>query len=81
MSKEHYDDACPDCQPVLVNADTGKPLPADSREMQVALRLWDEFSLEDRRAWHRVTCNNAPSAADMSIAQAFSERIRAALVS
>ena len=80
MSREKFDDNCPDCRPILMDVDTGQRMPEDSPEMRVVLALWDETTLIEREAWHRVTCQNSQLSSDLRLTENFTKRIRQALV-
>jgi hypothetical protein len=79
MSMKRFDDECPGCRPAMVNVDTGRLYPDDSVEMIAVNRLWAQTTSEERKAWHRVTCQNSRSLVDLSVAKAFADRIEAAL--
>lgn len=63
----------------MVNVKTGKMYAENSPEMVAVNRLWAGTTIEERRAWHRVTCQNSRSLVDLSVAQAFADRIEASL--
>lgn len=80
MSMKQFDDNCPGCRPVLVNAKTGKALPEDSPTMRVVLEfVWAKTTPEERRAFHRFTCLNSRDGHDVAIAASIARRIEAAL--
>lgn len=81
MSITRFDDECSGCRPALLDARTGHPLPDDSVEMTVILQLWREASLEERRAWHRFSCQNSREPRDLQFAKVFSDRVGLALSS
>jgi hypothetical protein len=78
MSRERFDDECPGCRPMMVNMQTKRPYADDSVEMTTVNRLWSETTLDERRAWHRVTCQNSRSLVDVQIAKTFVDRLEAA---
>jgi hypothetical protein len=80
MSRDHFDDECAGCRPAMVDVKTGRPLADDSIEMTTVNRLWGETTLEERQAWHRVTCQNSRALPDMKHTKAFVDRLEAALV-
>lgn len=65
MSLQEHDDDCKGCMPVLIDALTGKPLPESSLPMQAILCVWNQTSLEDKQAFHRVTCLNSRDPKDL----------------
>ena len=78
MSIERFDDVCRGCSPALLDIKTGRPYPDSSPEMQLVDRLWGETTPEERRAWHRVTCQNSRAVLDLALAKGFADRIEAA---
>jgi hypothetical protein len=95
MSWETFDDECPGCRPAMAKVKLdkdGKPFKdkngnfvpdgvvPDTDPMMVAiLKVWDKTTLEERRAYHRVTCQNSRDCTDMEIFMGLSERINAAV--
>jgi len=79
MSIERFDDECPGCRPAMMDVRTGKLFPADSAEMKIVDRLWRETTPEERRAWHRFTCQNSRALVDVQLAEAFGKRLEHAL--
>lgn len=59
MSREKYEESCAGCRPVLLDARTRKPLPADCLEMRAVQRVFDQMSAEERETFHAVTCRNS----------------------
>jgi hypothetical protein len=68
MSWTEHDDNCPGCLPVLLDPKTMRALPDDSPEMVAVMVAWGRTTLEERRAWHRVTCRNSRTASDLQVA-------------
>ena len=81
MSIERFDEVCRGCSPALLDIKTGRPYPDASPEMQLIDRLWGETTLEERRAWHRVTCQNSRALGDLSLAKGFADRVETTLAS
>jgi len=79
MSRDKFDDNCAGCKPMMMDPVTRMVYPDDHPMMVVVLRLWSETTIEERRAWHRFTCQNSRAVEDLKFAQTFSERIDAAL--
>jgi hypothetical protein len=67
MSQEHFDDNCPGCKPALLDIKTGKALPPEHPIMQIVDGIWAKTTLEERQAFHRVTCLNSEAPADVSV--------------
>lgn len=62
-------DTCPGCRPALLDARTGKLLPAESPIMIKINQLWDhETTYAERRAFIEVTLQNsrAPEAIQLA---------------
>jgi hypothetical protein len=76
MSREQYNDSCPGCRPVLIDATTGQVFADDSPTMQAVKRAWNGTTVEERQAWHRVTCLNSRRIYDLNVVARFSERIK-----
>lgn len=81
MSREHFDSECPGCRPAMMDVKTGRQFADDSPEMTIVNRLWGETTAEERRAWHRFTCQNSRALGDVLLAKTFSDRVQAALTS
>lgn len=79
MPIDRFDDACPDCRPAMMDVKTGRLFADDSPEMVAVNRLWGETTAKERQAWHRFTCQNSRSPADLVLVKAFSDRLEAAL--
>lgn len=79
MSMQKHDDDCAGCRPVLMDANTRQPLPPDSPEMQAVNRMWETTTLDEREAFHRVTCLNSRADEDLTLVQGIAERIGDAL--
>lgn len=71
MNTPHeYDDDCPDCQPAMVDVQTGQPFPLTHPYTQaIMLAFKRDCTLAERRAWHRVVMANSKNEKDMEIAQ------------
>jgi hypothetical protein len=74
VSKHSFDENCPGCKPVLIDATTMKPLPKDHPGMVAINRIWDECSLEEKEAFHKVTCLNNRSPSVMKLAVGLMDR-------
>lgn len=76
--RDRFDDDCPGCRPAMMNVKTGRMFADDSIEMMTVNRLWGETTLEERKAWHRVTCQNSRSLVDLQFSKTFADRLEAA---
>lgn len=78
MSLDRFDDECSGCRPQMVDTRTVRPFADDSAEMVIVNRLWSETTADERRAWHRFTCQNSRSLVDVQIVKTFADRLEAA---
>jgi hypothetical protein len=79
MSTEKLDDACPGCKPVIVDVKTGLPLPPSDPIAQAVDKLWETTTLEEREAFHRLSCLNDSSDENRSKLQYLYDRIGLAI--
>lgn len=70
MPKSEHSDDCPGCQPALVTPDGMMP---DDHPLVVRIRhiFNNDFGIETRRAWHRVTCLNSRAEEDLRLVDDF----------
>jgi len=80
MAWETYDDTCDGCKPVLLDLTTGKLLPDDNPAVRAMARIWDQMSLAERQAFHRVTCLNSRAQADLLVIQSIQRQMQKAAV-
>ena len=78
MSRALFNDECLGCRPAMMDVKTKRVFADDSVEMAIVNRLWSETTIEERRAWHRVTCQNSRLLVDVQITKAFVDRLEAA---
>jgi hypothetical protein len=79
---EHHEfcDHCPGCRPVLLDVNTGQPLPADSPSMVKVDQVWaSETTYEERKAFIEVTLHSSRSSNDLRLANQVGEKIKAGL--
>ena len=76
MSFEYFENDCPGCKPVLLDQKTMRQMPETSPEMQAVLGVWAKTTLEERQAFHRFTCQNSRTPADMAVMSDLGERMR-----
>lgn len=55
MSQEKFNNDCPGCKPVLLDAKTKTALPDDSPAMIAIMKIWKTLTLEERESFHRFT--------------------------
>lgn len=79
MSTKKFDDECSGCRPAMLDVKTRTMMPDDSPMMQVVLKLWNQLTLAEKRAWHRFTCLGSRAIDDLAIAKKFSETVERAL--
>lgn len=79
MSWEKHEDDCPGCRPAMMNLKTHEVLPDDSPEMVAILGVWSKTTLEQRQAWHRITCQGSKNPADHELVRPFIEESQAAM--
>ena len=80
MSWTAHDDNCTGCRPAMMDAKTGRVLPDDAPEMKLLLDVWSKTTLEERQAYHNVTCNNSRESKDLNLAGAIIQRFQMALI-
>lgn len=78
MNRDPSSVDCPTCHPTIIDP-KGQSLASDTPEMIATLSVWNQSSLAERQAYHRVTCLNSRDDADMTVFQALSERIQEAV--
>ena len=79
MSKDKYEEGCPGCQPAVLDTKTLKPLPDDHPLMKTVLAFWETTTVEERTAFHNVTCANSRKDSDLRIMQDLMRRMRGEL--
>jgi len=79
MSKHKFDDDCPGCRPVLIDVDTGNPMPLTHPTMVRVNEIWAQTTLGEREAFHQVTCLNNRTPQVLKLAMQITRRIQDAL--
>jgi hypothetical protein len=79
MSREKHDDQCAGCLPVLLDTTTMQPLPPNSPQMKAIMLAWKETTLEEREAFHNVTCLNSRRKSDLITVANINLKFQAAL--
>lgn len=74
MSRQAYDDDCPGCRPVLIDPGTMEKLPVNHPAMRAINTVWAGLTLDERRAWHRFTCQNSRAPEDLRVVAIMQER-------
>ncbi len=75
MSMKEYQDNCPGCKPMILDIHTMKPLPDDDPIMVAALEVWGRSTLEERKAFHDVMCNNSRTLENLRLAEGLTKRM------
>jgi hypothetical protein len=79
MSLDRFNDDCPGCQPVLLDAKTRRPMPEDSPEVQAVLKVWATTTRAEREAFHRICCLNSREPGDLKLGQEITSKIKRAV--
>jgi len=79
VSLEKYNDDCPGCQPALLDAKTGQPMPETSPEVQAVMKVWSMTTRAEREAFHRICCLNSRDPKDLRLGQEIAARIKRAV--
>lgn len=77
MSREAFDDDCPDCLPVLLNAETGQKLAPDDPAQKKMDAVWAKATRAQKEAFHRVTCLNSRDVIDLVLMQKLAKSFEA----
>ena len=75
MSKEHYEDDCEGCRPVLINPDTGQPLPENHPISQIVNGVFEKLSKQQKESFHKVCCLNSRDEQDLANVQVFRDEV------
>jgi hypothetical protein len=78
VSKEKYVTNCPGCRPVAFNPATGEMVPANHPLALALDRVWETTNEAERAAFHRCTCLNSRSPADLMICAGIMGRVKKA---
>lgn len=78
MSVEKFSDTCAGCRPAMIDLTTGKPLPDEHPALQAILRVWDETTIHERKAWHAFTCCNARDPLTMALVPGLTHKMQLA---
>lgn len=81
MSKnvEQYnpDGECENCLPIIINVKTGKVMtPEEFPPLKIMIDIYRKLTLEEKHAWHRVTCEHSRASSDLTLVQPFIEEIQ-----
>lgn len=79
MSRQKFDDECPGCLPILIDAKTMKPMAEDSPQMKIVYEVWAGTTKDEREAFHQVTCLNSRDPALLVLFMGAMKRIENAL--
>ena len=70
MPCEKFDPDCDDCRPKLLDWDSGTPLPDDSLEARVLLKVWREAPSPQKEGFWRCAAKGSRDPADAEHARA-----------
>lgn len=79
MSREKFEDGCPGCRPVLLDQATMEPFAKDHPAMVAVMRVWATTTLEERQAFHDLTCLNHRDRKTVDIVMGINRRFEAAI--
>lgn len=79
MSMEHFENGCDGCRPVLIDPESKTSLPDDHPLMQAVLNVYNAASLEEKEAFHNLTCLNSRDPSVMTHVSALSRRFQDAM--
>jgi hypothetical protein len=65
LSRTIFSDDCPACRPVILDAETGRPVAPDHPLMRAVNDVWGRTTFEQRRAFHRPTCQGSLEPTDL----------------
>lgn len=77
MSLEKFEHDCPGCRPALIDTETGEVLPDEHPLSQAAFAIFNQMTLPEKQAWHRLTCLNARDPEAVAVMRNFTQRMRA----
>jgi hypothetical protein len=75
MSREKFDDDCPGCRPVILDRETGRPLPDDHPAMVRIRVIWAGTNFHQRKAFHDVMCLNSRNPADLALVKSIVDQL------
>lgn len=75
----HYDENCPGCRPAMIDVKTGKRMASNHPVMLAVLSVYDNATLEERRALHKLWVDSDQSEENMRIAGPVIQRIQNAV--
>lgn len=80
MSRLLFEDGDPGNLPAVIDPVTRKVLPPESPlSKAAAVAFLNQTTLEERRAWHAVTCLNSRKPEDLELFAAVARKIEAAM--
>lgn len=78
MSRNKFEENCPGCRLVLLDPKTGKKLSDDDPLVRTAQAEFDKLNRLEKEAWHRVTCLNSRTPADLQLLNKLMKTLEAA---
>lgn len=79
MSRQKFDDECKGCLPILIDQATMTPMAEDSPEMKIVYQVWAGTTMDERQAFHQVTCLNSRDQGMLALFFGVTKRIEDAL--
>lgn len=81
MNQHNPDGECPGCLPVVFDMRTRRKLTVEEMPaLAIVHETYRALSLEEKHAWHRVTCQNSRSKEDQEMVAPFIRRVEALLL-
>lgn len=65
-----------ECRIAMLDPTTGRQLGSDHPVTRAAVAVFNEATTEEREAWHRFCCENSRDAADITVAEELTLRIK-----
>lgn len=78
MSWKEYEEGCPGCRPLLLDANTGKPMDPESDHMRTINSVFDSATIQEKQAFHNFMCNNSRKPMEVALVQGLIARFQQA---
>jgi hypothetical protein len=75
VSWKNFDDDCEGCRPVILDIETGRPLPDDHPVMVKIRIIWAGTNFHQRKAFHDVMCLNSRAPADLALVKSIMDQL------
>lgn len=76
MSWKEFEENCAGCRPCVIDLKTGRPMDPDTEIMRAVNSVWEGATIQEKRAFHNVTCNNSKRDEDVEPALELTYRIQ-----